>query len=152
MKSSGLRFVENLLADLEIKGGPGADLASRRRRLAEDGAVETCYELKETPDPEYPQRTEWNVRDSDGTVIFTIAPELTGGSAQTRDLAIAHGKPWLHLSKVDVGDAAARLGEFIRRHKIKVLNIAGPRLSTEPVARAFASRILESLYHQGGRT
>jgi len=121
-------------------------------RLAEDGAVETCYELKETPDPEYPQRTEWNVRDSDGTVIFTIAPELTGGSAQTRDLAIAHGKPWLHLSKVDVGDAAARLGEFIRRHKIKVLNIAGPRLSTEPVARAFASRILESLYHQGGRT
>ena len=121
-------------------------------RLAEDGAIGTCYELKETPEPEYPQRTEWNVRDSDGTVIFTIAPELTGGSALTRDLAIAHGRPWLHLSKTDFGNAATKLREFVQQHKIKVLNIAGPRLSTEPDARVFASQIPDAVYGSTGRT
>jgi Circularly permutated YpsA SLOG family len=29
------------------------------------------------------QRTEWNVRDSDATVLFSLAPELTGGSKKT---------------------------------------------------------------------
>ena len=111
--------------------------------------------MKETPDAEYSQRTEWNVRDSDGTVIFSISPELTGGSALTRDLAIAHGKPWRHLSRTsDGGTAPAKLRAFIRRHKIKVLNVAGPRLSMDPAARAFASQVLEKWYRlgAGGRT
>jgi hypothetical protein len=29
--------------------------------------------LKETPSRSYIQRTEWNVRDSDATVVFSIA-------------------------------------------------------------------------------
>ena len=86
------------------------------------------------------------MRDSDGTVILTIAPELTGGSALTRDLAMAHRKPWLHLSKDgDGATAPGKLRAFLRRHQIKVLNVAGPRLSTEPAARAFATRVLEAV-------
>lgn len=120
-------------------------------RLAEDGMIESDYELKETPDTAYPQRTEWNVRDSDGTVIFTIAPDLTGGSALTRDLAVELGKPCLHLSKEREGRVAVvKLRQFIRRHKIKTLNVAGPRLSTEAAARAFASQVLEGLFRSGG--
>ena len=116
-----------------------------RGRLAEDGQIESYYELKETPDADYPQRTEWNVRDSDGTVIFTIAPELIGGSALTHELAVEYRKPCLHLSRIADGKAApAKLHEFVQRHRIKVLNIAGPRLSTEPAARAFASLVLEN--------
>ena len=123
-----------------------------RGRLAEDGPIESGYELKETPDAEYWQRTEWNVRDSDGTVIFSVSAELTGGSALTRDLALAYGKPCLHLSKQLDGEAAPiRLREFIQRHGIKVLNLAGPRLSTEPGARAFASRVLDQWYRSGAR-
>jgi hypothetical protein len=53
--------------------------------------------LTETPSSNYLQRTEWNVRDSDGSVIFSIAPELTGGPKKTIDFAIKHSKPWLHL-------------------------------------------------------
>jgi hypothetical protein len=117
-----------------------------RGRLAEDGAIEPCYELKETPETEYAQRTGWNVSDSDGTVIFTVAPELTGGSALTRDLAAALGKPCLHLSKMRAdGAAPATLREFIRRHSIRTLNVAGPRLSTEPGACDFATQVLEEL-------
>lgn len=118
-----------------------------RGRLAEDGPIESGYELKETPEVEYSQRTGWNVRDSDGTVIFTASPELTGGSALTRELALVHGKPCLHLSRtVDGVTAPAKLREFIRRHKVKVLNVAGPRLSTDPAARVFASQVLEAWY------
>jgi hypothetical protein len=36
----------------------------------------------------YIQRTEWNTRDSDGTVVFSIAPVLSGGSKKT--VALAH--------------------------------------------------------------
>ena len=51
-----------------------------------------------TPSASYLQRTEWNVRDSDGTVIFTLAAALSGGSRRTAQFADKHGKPWIHLS------------------------------------------------------
>ena len=116
-----------------------------RGRRAEDGPIDSGYALRETPEPDYSQRTEWNVRDSDGTVIFTISPELTGGSALTRDLALACGRPCLHLSQTRDDRAGDRLREFIRRHAIKVLNVAGPRRSTEPRAGEFARRVLDQL-------
>jgi hypothetical protein len=119
-----------------------------RGRLAEDGALERCYELKETPEEEYPQRTEWNVRDADGTVIFSIAPELTGGSKLTAELAAELGKPCLHLSEVRDGpNAAARLRAFASDHAIRVLNIAGPRASNEPAVAKFVIETLEKLFN-----
>jgi len=39
-------------------------------RKAEDGPIDPKYPLKETPTASYIQRTEWNVRDSDATVLF----------------------------------------------------------------------------------
>ena len=118
-----------------------------RGRLAEDGMLETHYALRETPDPEYPQRTEWNVRDSDGTVIFSIAPELTGGSKLTAEFAARHGQPWLHLSQQTHGDTAAeRLREFVQQHEIRVLNVAGPRASHEPAVPRFVLQTLEELF------
>lgn len=116
-------------------------------RLAEDGPIAFSYELKETPEADYPQRTEWNVRDSDGTVIFTLAVELTGGSKLTAELAARLGKPWLHLSEASHGPrAAACLREFVRRHGVRVLNVAGPRASNEPGAPRFVIETLERLF------
>ncbi len=116
-------------------------------RLAEDGPIASRYQLTETPEPDYAQRTFWNVRDSDGTLLLSISPLLTGGSALTRDFAVTQGKPWLHLSKMRDGrTAVARLKEFIRRHHLKVLNVAGPRLSTEPAACPFAKQLLEEWF------
>lgn len=42
-------------------------------REAENGTMHACYVLTETPGANYPQRTECNVRDSDGAVVFTLA-------------------------------------------------------------------------------
>ena len=118
-----------------------------RGRLAEDGALEERYTLRETPDPEYPQRTEWNVRDSDGTVIFSISSELSGGSKLTEKLAGCHGKPCLHLSQErDREKAAELLRQFVRQHDIHVLNVAGPRASNEPAVQRFVLETLEKLF------
>jgi hypothetical protein len=68
-------------------------------RLCEDGTINPRYQLKETSTKSYSQRTEKNVWDSDGTVIFTISPNITGGSKKTAELAAKHHKPWIHLHR-----------------------------------------------------
>ena len=45
-------------------------------RKAEDGTINPKYPLKESSSASYLQRTECNVRDSDATVLFSIAPQL----------------------------------------------------------------------------
>jgi hypothetical protein len=144
--SGGQTGVDRAALDFAIKHRIPHSGWCPQGRIAEDGTIDGGYELKETPGAAYAQRTEWNVRDSDGTVIFSISPKLNGGSALTHELAAECGKPCLHLSKQrDDDTAVAKLRQFIRQNKIKTLNVAGPRLSTEPAAPAFASEVLEAL-------
>jgi hypothetical protein len=112
-------------------------------RLAEDGRLDDCYRLKETPSPAYAQRTEWNVRDTDGTVIFTLQPELSGGTLLTWNYARQLGKPVLVLVAGQTEAPAKALREFIRQHRIRALNVAGPRASFAPEIGAFVERVLE---------
>jgi len=42
-------------------------------RRAEDGPMDGRYQLQKTPTANYVQRTEWNARDSDDTVVFSIS-------------------------------------------------------------------------------
>jgi len=114
-------------------------------RKAEDGIISEPYSLKETPSDDYAQRTEWNVRDSDGTVIFSISENLVGGSKETLEFAKKYGKPVLHLSRErDSGNTAEKLlVDFLQKHSIERLNVAGPRASEEPEAGEFARQVLE---------
>ena len=48
-------------------------------RKAEDGKIDDSYPLVESPSASYSQRTRWNVRDSDGTLVLTCG-KLTGGT------------------------------------------------------------------------
>ncbi|MGE0353714.1 MAG: putative molybdenum carrier protein [Gemmatimonadales bacterium] len=99
-------------------------------RRAEDGVIPTRYPVEETPSPEYSERTEWNVRDSDGTLIVVRNPP-TGGTAQTIEFARRHQRPVLILDPGDP-DAARRLREWLQAHGIRILNVAGPREGTDP--------------------
>jgi hypothetical protein len=101
--------------------------------------------LKETQATSYVQRTEWNVRDSDGTVIFTVMSRLTGGSKKTADFARKHHKPCFHLSAAGTADPVKELREFIRSNRIKVLNVAGSRASKEPVLGNFVKHVLSQM-------
>jgi hypothetical protein len=91
------------------------------------------YVLRETTSSAYEQRTEWNVRDSDGTVVFTYGTP-TGGSELTMMFANKHQKPCLHvdLDKQDDSEAARALRNWIKTKKIRILNVAGSRASKAP--------------------
>lgn len=115
-------------------------------RKAEDGQIDACYALKETPRADYLQRTEWNVRDSDATVIFTLAEVLSGGSKRTAEFADKHKKPWIHLSGFVGADAAEKLRLFIEKHNIQVLNVAGTRGSKEPGVGEFVMEVLNEAF------
>lgn len=116
-------------------------------RLAEDGALHRIYRLAETPTATRLQRTEWNVRDSDATVIFSVAKVLTGGSLATMEFARQQRKPHLHLHPPRTPvEMAARLVEFILHHHVKVLNVAGPAATKEPEVAVLVRGALDALW------
>jgi Circularly permutated YpsA SLOG family len=113
-------------------------------RKAEDGQINGRYQFQETPSSDYVQRTEWNVRDTDGTVIFTVNATLSGGSKRTAEFAKKQNKPCLHLlAQGGREKAQQRLRDFIRQHGINVLNVAGTRASKEPDVGAFVAETLK---------
>jgi hypothetical protein len=117
-------------------------------RRTEAGPLEPQYQLRETPSDQYAQRTEWNVRDSDGTVIFSLAPLLTGGAAAAAESARRLGKPWLHLTPA-TPEPAQRLHKFVTTHGTHALNVAGPRASEEPLVADFVRQVLEEAFPAG---
>jgi hypothetical protein len=116
-----------------------------RGRKAEDGVIPARYPLTETPSDRYQQRTRWNVRDSDGTLVLTVG-EPAGGTRLTVDVCRKSGKPHLVVDPRDEdGLAAAR--DWVRANLAGgVLNVAGPRASEHPglyeQARAFLQALL----------
>ena len=101
-------------------------------RMTETGKLPDKYHLDELSTKSYPKRTEKNVVDSDGTVIFTHGP-LTGGSLLTRKKALRFQKPVLHLDlrKIDIMKAAVILRDFLSDNNIDILNVAGSRASKD---------------------
>ncbi len=102
-------------------------------RQAEDGKIDHRFNLTETPLDDVNQRTEWNVRDSDGTLILTKGTP-SGGTRWTVECADNYRKPNLtfELSDAPSDDQIGQFREWILQHEIKVLNIAGPRESLAP--------------------
>jgi hypothetical protein len=108
-------------------------------RKTEDGVVPPQYHLTETPSSAYLQRTEWNVRDSDATLIFTLTDRLDGGSKRTADFAERLGKPWLHVRP---GVHPKFIARFLQRNSVKKLNVAGKRESSAPGISDLVIRML----------
>ncbi|NJN06080.1 MAG: hypothetical protein HC814_06560 [Rhodobacteraceae bacterium] len=103
-------------------------------RRSENGAIPDLYSnLKEHSSPDYPPRTLANVKDSDGTIIFTFGPPERG-SALTIHLCKKEKKPWIHIDllKLNSFQNALKVSRFIMENRIKVLNVAGNRESKSP--------------------
>ncbi len=116
-------------------------------RRSEDGRIDSSYLLSETPTANYLQRTEWNVRDSDATLIFTLTDKLDGGSKRTADFAVKLGKPWLHIHPRVHPKYVAR---FLAKHEVKSVNIAGRRESSAPGISAWLFGVLDSVMEMSG--
>ncbi len=120
-----------------------------------DPEVAARFGLQEHPSEAYPERTELNVRTSDGTIRFA-ANWKTPGELCTLKFIRQHGKPCID---VDIKNPrpVEEIAEWISRERIKTLNVAG---NVEPKSRGaqasgitdfvidYLGRVFEALGHQ----
>ncbi len=142
--SGGQTGVDRAALDVALELGLPCGGWCPKDRRAEDGPLDLRYPLTETPLEDYWQRTEWNVRDSDGTLVLTIG-KLTEGTAFTIEVAKKLRKPCLVL---DLNDAPAETAvrTWANDHKVRALNVAGPRESKCPGIYAQASQFLRAIF------
>lgn len=121
------------------------------------GLLTDYPELTETPSSETRQRTEWNVRDSDVSLILT-AP---GGTSPGTDLTVGFASHWqrphlvLDASAWDRSDMTAvvhEVSEWLRHQGSGlVVNVAGPRASEWAGAYAASYRLVTGILDAGAR-
>lgn len=109
-----------------------------RGRKAEDGIIDPIKysNLQETSTDRYQQRTEFNVRDSDGTLIIINGDEETmgRGSKLTMNMTKKYKKPLFipNLKENNENLNEIKIIQWISMNNIQTLNIAGPREETTP--------------------
>jgi hypothetical protein len=94
--------------------------------------------LRETPDSHPLQRTEWNVRDSNASLIITDGNGLAAsiGTRRASEWARQHGKPELAIDATDA-KAVERAVAWLKAQEKRfgpdmTLSIGGPRESEAP--------------------
>ena len=139
--SGGQTGVDRAALDVALELGIECGGWCPAGRWAEDGAIDARYPLRETPSADPAERTERNVRDSDGTLL------LTGGGSPgtdfTRDIARRLGRPvfsWPADAVEDVG----LFRRWLQVYGVQTLNVAGPRESESPGIHLHARRILRA--------
>ena len=145
--SGGQTGAERAALDVAIKFNIPHGGWIPKGRKTEDGRLPDRYQLQEMPTSSYPSRTEQNVLDADGTLIFSRG-EPTGGTRYTRIAALKHRKHLLHidLNIATSYDAASLIVSWIRLQNIKIINVAGPRASKDRHMYADVYRILNMAY------
>jgi hypothetical protein len=96
-------------------------------RRTENGPLDSKYtNMMELEDADYPDKTEQNVKDADGTAIFSHG-KLTGDASLAHGFARIHNKPVLHLDMNELSETEAIESsiEWIYRNKIEILNVTG---------------------------
>jgi hypothetical protein len=98
-------------------------------RRAEDGVISELYPMIEMDSPESYYRTEKNVLESDGTLIFNKGI-LSEGTKLTHDFTVKFGKPVL-IVQLDEEEVVKpeQVIRWLNGQYISILNIAGPRES-----------------------
>lgn len=108
--------------------------------------INSEYNIQETPSSDVKQRTEWNVRDADATLIIyrTI---LTGGTEYTYQQVINNKKPYLlvNLSSLSIFEAVDKVSKWLSKLNGTILNIAGPRDSEDMNIYKDAKELLSAI-------
>lgn len=141
--SGGQTGVDRAALDVALELGLPCGGWCPKGRRAEDGPIPERYPLTETPWWGYPQRTEWNVRDSDGTLIL-LQGRPDRGTRLTIAIAERLGKPFLTID-LEGRPKAATVRTWMKANRVRILNVAGPRGSRHPGIHDRAMRFLRRL-------
>lgn len=120
-------------------------------RVCETGVIPAEFPLKETererspnaPDVPRSQRTEWNVRDSDGTLVILSGKTEGASESEAARAENDHGTKWaircarrykrpLLVCDIDDADAANKIRRWLATNAIRTLSVGGPAESTSP--------------------
>ena len=150
--SGGQSGVDRAALDVAIEHGLPYGGWCPRGGWAEDmpdppGLLARYPELRETPRSEPAQRTRWNVRDSDATLILLAggAPAPGSGTALTLALARELGRPVATVDLDAPGAAVQAAALLAALPTAGTLNVAGPRESAAPGIHARARALLSEL-------
>lgn len=115
-------------------------------RLTENGPLPEKYQLQEMATENNEDRTEKNILAADATLIVSHG-RLKGGTELTGKLAQKHCKPLLHIdmSKMSVAYATRLLVIWLQGNGVRVLNVAGPRESEDPLIYDVVRKLLGSV-------
>ena len=93
-----------------------------------------------------------NVIDSDGTVIIYF-DTLSGGTEKTLLFCLEQKKPYLLIDATELSPerTAERIQDFVSNNAIKILNIAGPRASGEPLAYGYTLQAMNHYLSTGNK-
>jgi len=109
------------------------------------GLLEHFPKLRETPSSDPTQRTEWNVRDSDATLVLKPRGVESPGTLLSEEFARGLHRPLLRLDPGDRGAAEAAARFIAENCPGGRLNVAGPRESGAPGVYGAARLLLEAL-------
>ena len=143
--SGGQTGVDRAALDVALKHGIDCGGWCPAGRLDEFGRIPDRYPVKELAGAGFTERTLQNVKDSDGTIII-YPGNLSGGTEQTVRFCIEQQRPHqlIDASKISAEDAARLISDFVRKNKIGILNVAGPRQSEWTKGYDCATRALEA--------
>jgi hypothetical protein len=142
--SGGQTGVDRAALDIALTHGIECGGWCPAGRLDEFGRIPNHYPVHELQSGGLTERTLQNVKDSDGTVVM-YPRELRGGTEQTVRFCLELNRPHqlIDALRVATEEAAKLIADFVRKNKIGILNVAGPRQSEWPEGYAYASRALE---------
>lgn len=125
-------------------------------RSAADGTIPAGYRLKETPGERSEKawhiprslRTEWNVRDSDGTLVLAPPrPVNDPGTEWTLRACKIYRKPVLVI-RIDREDPLHAITAWLNANRIGALNIAGPSSASFPDMENKAYDLLARVFRE----
>jgi hypothetical protein len=140
----GQTGVDRAALDVALKHGIQCNGWCPTGRLDEFGRIPDQYPVQELSAGGITERTLQNVKDSDATVVI-YPGKLSGGTEQTVRFCVELQRPHelIDTSQVSAEHAAKMIFDFIHKHKIEILNVAGPRQSEWLEGYDFTSRALE---------
>jgi Circularly permutated YpsA SLOG family len=142
--SGGQTGVDRAALDVALRHGTECGGWCPAGRLDEFGKIPDHYPVQELQYGSFAERTLQNVKDSDATVVIYLA-ELRGGTEHSVRFCVELERPYelIDASTVATQDAAKLIVDFVRKNKIGILNIAGPRQSEWPEGYDYVSRVLD---------
>lgn len=126
-------------------------------RQCENGVIPAEFPLRETPEersphaPDVPrsQRTEWNVRDSDGALVIGKIDEDDLGTRWATECAKRYGRPLLVCDLSDP-EAVQKIRDWLDATDISTLSVGGPSESSSPGIGEEAYELLKAAFCSGG--